>query len=485
MCQMPASSPSIASDNMETASTLDSQWTDLTARPEPTSPVISFSTVSIPYCNIGLIHAVEMVWDVLDFQLKLTSYACANQGHSIIPGIALVGTLLCHGRGENELPTIPEWTAIDPEHLFLFCGVWNGNDTNFGCWQLTLLAMRPLKVLYFDGSSAANFRNAGTLEAQDLLIEYIVLIHLTIAWSCPLKSCYAISRKAWSLFLRTISHCGGQIPILPHPSSVPLNGLPPHLHRPGASSDSLDLPDDDPAFPADDIIRFETIRAGSWHNHYPGETRITLDLTGFVSFYDTVLAPSLVAGRQGVERCDHRLAGISSADLEATLYRVVLERCVQRLELLYYLLNMTMPHNVNERARQIQTQLRVMLTPYILYTSRPMPRGISASVDYTSNDLWALPVWQACASRHTARIHTSAALQSRLTPSERLLLRALDETNREICRVVMRVWVAVVQAGFDILISLDESQAAANPLAVVGAWHPEAAGLMKWLDWGV
>jgi hypothetical protein len=58
-----------------------------------------------------------------------------------------------------------------------------------------------------------------------------------------------------------------------------------------------------------------------------------------------------------------------------------------------YLLNTTMPHNVNERARQIQTQLRVMLPPYILYTSRPTPCGISASVDYTSNDLLALPVW--------------------------------------------------------------------------------------------
>ncbi|KAJ7865337.1 hypothetical protein B0H14DRAFT_3443035 [Mycena olivaceomarginata] len=250
----------------------------------------------------------------------------------------------------------------------------------------------------------------------------------------------------------------------------PTSRSPPHLHRPGASSDSLDPPDDDPAFPAVDIVRFETIRAGSWHNHYPGETRITLDLTGFVSFYDTALAPSLVAGRQGVERCDHRLAGISSADLEAVksrlgealtrgpnggsgvdwqmLYRVVLERCVQRRELLDYLLNTTMPHNVNERARQIQTQLRGMLAPYVLYTSRPTPRGISTSVDYTSNDLWALLVWQARTSRHTAHIHTSAALQSRLTPPP---ARAGRNQPRDLPRC--------------------GAHTAANPLAVVGAWR--------------
>jgi hypothetical protein len=33
-----------------------------------------------------------------------------------------------------------------------------------------MVATRPLKVLYFDGSSAANLRDAGTLEAQDLLV---------------------------------------------------------------------------------------------------------------------------------------------------------------------------------------------------------------------------------------------------------------------------------------------------------------------------
>jgi hypothetical protein len=208
-----------------------------------------------------------------------------------------------------------------------------------------------------------------------------------------------------------------------------------------------------------------------------------------------------------MERWDHRLADISPADLTAiksrlsealargpnaesgvdwrSLYRVVLERYAERLELMDYLLNTTTADNINERARHIQTQLRVMLTPYIPYTSRPTPRGNSSSVDSTGNDSWALPVWQGCATRHTAHIHANTDLQSRLTSSERLLLRTLDETNREICRVVVRMWVAGVHAGIDTLISLEDNQAAADPLLVVQEWRLEAGALMKWLDWGV
>jgi hypothetical protein len=45
-----------------------------------------------------------------------------------------------------------------------------GNESFVGCWQLTMVATRPLRVLYFDGSSAANIKDEGTMDAQDLLI---------------------------------------------------------------------------------------------------------------------------------------------------------------------------------------------------------------------------------------------------------------------------------------------------------------------------
>jgi hypothetical protein len=68
-----------------------------------------------------------------NFQPKLQLTVCGYEGHSIIPATVPVGNLLYHGRGDTELPTHPEWTAIDPEHSFPFCGVWNGNDTSNMC----------------------------------------------------------------------------------------------------------------------------------------------------------------------------------------------------------------------------------------------------------------------------------------------------------------------------------------------------------------
>ncbi|KAF8203575.1 hypothetical protein K438DRAFT_2101240 [Mycena galopus ATCC 62051] len=230
------------------------------------------------------------------------------------------------------------------------------------------------------------------------------------------------------------------------------------------------------SFPAHELLDFETISAGSSHNHYPGETRIRLDLTEIISFYDTSFAPSLIPHREGKERWDHRLLGISSADLAAverrlrdmltsgintgsgvdwkTLYRVVVDRYADRLEMLEYLLNTPTTADLRDRARIIQTESRAMLTPYLLYTERPNWSSTADSVSYADgHEAWALPIWRACATRHTAHIHRSSGLQSRLTSSERLILGALDGTTREICRVLVRMWTT---AGLDRLLPSQE-----------------------------
>lgn len=50
--------------------------------------------------------------------------------------------------------------ATDPEHSLLFC--------REDCWHLTLITARPLKVLYFDGSSAAKMEG-GPMDSQDIV----------------------------------------------------------------------------------------------------------------------------------------------------------------------------------------------------------------------------------------------------------------------------------------------------------------------------
>ena len=56
-----------------------------------------------------------------------------------------------------------DWLATDPEHSFVFC---RGK-----CYFYTYVTTRPLRLAYFDGSSAINSNSSGgTLDTQDIVI---------------------------------------------------------------------------------------------------------------------------------------------------------------------------------------------------------------------------------------------------------------------------------------------------------------------------
>ncbi|KAJ7785174.1 hypothetical protein DFH07DRAFT_4456 [Mycena maculata] len=485
---------------------------------------------SLGWANLGVkpnANGTEhLIFDTVNSLLQHWPNTRYRNGHNVVPGIVPVGTLLYHGRENSSLSAIPDWTATDPEHSFPFCGspplmlVDGTVDGTAGCWQLTLVTTRPLKVLYLDGSSAANMQS-GTLDVQDLLLWGKVSperwlnererINGLCEWGKDMGiDGYVRMEMDFEIMLCDF-HNGVDLlsadflsewsrplaPFWPASDQSALDSYTSEMHRP--SSDKLRT---------SMVRRFETIRAGSWHNRFPGETRVTLDLTRLVSFYDTALVPSLTAHRVSTERWDHRLHNISSEDLAAvtarlhavlapgndergsgidwqTLFRVVVDRYGDRLEMLEYLLNTTMPANAAERAQIIQMQLRVMITPYILHAVRPGPHSPP------DDDGWAAPVWRGCATRHTAHIHASAEMTGLLTPSEHVLLRALEGTNREICRVITRMWAAGVRAGFDVLISPHEDSETETSLEeaavsrVLDQWRADAHTLLSWLDWSV
>ncbi|KAG1903804.1 uncharacterized protein F5891DRAFT_1171095, partial [Suillus fuscotomentosus] len=59
-----------------------------------------------------------------------------------------------------------------------------------------------------------------------------------------------------------------------------------NLERTRLSGGNPELPED----PNTKVHRaVEITRSASWHDHYPGETRIMLDFSGLVSFCDTAL----------------------------------------------------------------------------------------------------------------------------------------------------------------------------------------------------
>jgi len=247
---------------------------------------------------------------------------------------------------------------------------------------------------------------------------------------------------------------------------------------------------------------FEVLHSASWRERYPGEMQITLDYSALVSFYDTILVPSLVPHRVGLDRWDHRVAGISPEDIERVNNRLaqaleqppvtpsgidwkivlhsVVDRYASRLEVIQYLLNIMLDDMpvVRDRARKVQRQLRTMLAPYVILAALP-PRD---SVNVNATNSWAVPVFHGCTTMQTSSIAARGAI---LTPSERLLLQAVRETTREICRVTTRIWASGFIAGLDPLYPADEELEVDRIRTLMGEWKEELGQLISWLDWSV
>ena len=207
---------------------------------------------------------------------------------------------------------------------------------------------------------------------------------------------------------------------------------------------------------------FRTIEAGSWHNYFPGDTRIHLNYAGVVSFYDTELFPSLEPLRHNKERWDHRLEGISSEDIETflktlgsildgawdrdrpvsgidwkTLLRIVVDRYVVRLQILNRLLNSTVVDpdaDPTLALKKAHSHMSSMLSPYRSYLATP------PDIHSIANHSWAIPVFEECSTTHTRSIDSNLSLTQRMTYSEHLLLNSTKSVSKEICRVIVRMW---------------------------------------------
>ncbi|KAF8128715.1 hypothetical protein EV363DRAFT_1340403 [Boletus edulis] len=404
------------------------------------------------------------------------------QGHAIVPGIIPEGTLLYHGTSSNVFPTVHEWFATDPEHSYLFCGI----SVEAECWLFTIATTRPLKVVYFDGSSAAKLQD-GALDTQDMLLwgeprggtakEDMQRIEDICKWGGKYKvDAFVRMQMDFEVMLcdptsgvRVISSSNLVSPLTQWPQKILL-----------------------------EVSAFEIMNAAAWHNRLPGETRVHLNLAGLVTFYDTQLAPSLVPIRAGQERWDHRVQGISSEDLSATrtrleevltrqeglssgidwasLIQVIVDRYAERLDSVQYLLSApaTNPDDVLDLANKTQTQLRVMLTPYLPFSAAPTHPSDETELD------WATPVFRLCATTHTCSMDSELSF---MTASEKLVLQAVRGTTREICRVVTKMWVAGVHAGIDPLLNTKEHFDVAKVAHLRNAWLEDLNHLMTWLDW--
>ena len=72
-----------------------------------------------------------------------------------------------------------------------------------------------------------------------------------------------------------------------------------------------------------------------------------------------------------------------------------------------------------------------------------------------------------------------------MTDSEKLLLQAVRGTNREICRVVTKMWAAGVYVGIDSSLNTKELFEVAEVAQARGKWIEDLNHLMGWLDWSM
>ncbi|KIK71463.1 hypothetical protein GYMLUDRAFT_52541 [Collybiopsis luxurians FD-317 M1] len=449
----------------------------------------------------------------------------SNAGHTIVPGTVPLGTVLYHGRSDSNYPKGAEWLATDPEHSFLFC--------KRPCWHLTVVASRPLKVLYFDGSSAVKM-HGGSMDSQDMLLwgerraEKVFSEEERLAQLCNWGKQFRLDG-----FVRM--EMNFEVMLCDFESGVEIvsflqlaNASPSTDPQPPAPADGEDdLPIDLDAEadfwtgqgpnPAVTIRNFELMHSSSQYNNYPGDTRIRLDLARLVSFYDPELAPSLLKVRNELKgRWLYDLVQIDQRDVvtlhkklrEAlsddgssrsitsgidweALFQVTIKRYGTRLETLRYVLGAVAGDDskstiLDEQDRVLKAfaQVNVMLTPYVPYGFYKERQPVIE--DESSRMLaWASPVYEMCSTSHTSYI--ADKLLERMTAPERLLLGAVRDTTKEICRVLVKIWATGVEQSLDsrywVRRTVGQDERHQDFEALARRWRIDLEHLMDWLDW--
>ena len=237
---------------------------------------------------------------------------------------------------------------------------------------------------------------------------------------------------------------------------------------------------------SDASASFEVLNSGMWHNRFPGETRVKMDYSRVLSFFDPALS-SLVEARAGKPKEAFRLDKISEADSKyvrdqltdmftrdgqgsgidwGSITQVIVNRYGGRLELLQRILqNPESKRNVTEQVAETRSQVLTMLTPYMLTSAiPPNPTG-------PLNRSWIDPIVKHCASTHTAW-----APEALLTPQERVIKGAVEEVLSRICGILGDIWVDAFDSGESSVKELEQ---------FLGKWQSDITGLMDWLGWPI
>ncbi|KAH7345616.1 hypothetical protein B0J17DRAFT_713173 [Rhizoctonia solani] len=448
----------------------------------------------------------ESLYLRLSVKDRLPSFTCI--GASIVPGTIPVGTTLYHGRSTAELPSRPDWLAFDPEHSVLFT---RGPNSRL----FTFVTTRPLRILYFDGSSAAKL-TTGAADTQDFLAwghignqtfsEERALINDLCKWGKPfgidgyvrMELSFEVMYCDFYQAIEVVSSLHilpteagrmpggppGKGPGGPAPPGEPkLHGRPPEEPRPPHWKGALTPMKQ---------RSFEGFQAGAWHHRAPGEVRVRLDVARLVSLYDPILRSGAQV-RKGLEKVQHRGKGLSQEDIDTfrawvidsvkpgtpvtsgvdwqALTTVIMDRYGSRLEYLQLLLNPgSISANATTVVQDVRTQLMIMLMPDLTPDTVPSNTTSTASstaAEYSQASEWVKPILDHCSSFLVSHLP-----RNKFTREERTLYAGVSGTLYEICRVLSLLW----SEAYDPLPTTP-------PLDLVNRWRGQVEELMQWLDW--
>ena len=229
---------------------------------------------------------------------------------------------------------------------------------------------------------------------------------------------------------------------------------------------------------------FEVVHSGSWQNHRGGEMRFRLDFSRLITFFDPRFE-SLVEQRRGQRREQYRAMGISMSDLglirstidlaysdwDATGSGVDWGNMVRAIQDRYAqrleLINYLLRHGGG--AVEVATRVREqILTLLTPYISFGAYTG-----DVRGRRDLVGPIAHRCSTTLTEWI--GSRLDSSMTPSERLVKASIEDVQHEICRVISEMWIDAF--------AIEEETDFQKFSGFVEEWRVEIQKLMEWLDW--
>ncbi|CAH7674735.1 hypothetical protein BY996DRAFT_7553135 [Phakopsora pachyrhizi] len=422
----------------------------------------------------------------------------AYSGHSIITGTIPPSTLLYHSRPEAEPPQGMEWLAFDPELSYQFHSLMGGKTKLF-----TYVSERPLRIIYIDGQSAS-LSTPGFMDSQSVLIDGKV----EEEWQEGNKLAEEYKRahnlcaigEEWGFEGVVRMNTGFELIWCDFKEGIKL-------------VDKLDFSDDD-SVQSTQLISWSNsslshrqdhpvyyfsvlmwIQSASWHNYAPGEARVKLDPSGFVSFYDRIdsLAEKRrVDGTENSDRSSHRLFGISDEDVEkvrqrliralkrknegrvtdqvdwTTIALTISQRYGSRLQKLSDVLNRR-TLNVSETSLQVRRMTYAMMMPYVNFSKS---KGNDSG--------WLEPSISKCTTAYT---HDLSVEDDDTAESIQTIRKAIEGTLNRICKTVAGMFsetLAINLSASEGFHSLKIERLAKDKLK---GWRTEIDGLIQWLGW--